>query len=123
MALDIIGQQGFSDLTPGQRREALLLAQKVRARRAELCEQLRAGMLPAGAILDPAAWKLLDPGDYKALKGLKVISFLRCLPGIGDKKAAQAMEACGVRARRRMNGLGPGQRAKLMAWLAARNTV
>jgi ribosomal protein S13 len=41
--------------------------------------------------------------------GMRVISVLEALPGIGRVKAAAIMESCGIAVSRRLRGLGPHQ--------------
>ena len=120
-AEQMTGQNGFSTLTSDERIMALKLAQQIRARRAAICDEVRAGRRTARSIIDFAAWKNQPEADYKALKSLKVRSFLFCLCGIGPAKADQAMADCKIKPGRRLNGIGPVQRARLIAWLEARN--
>lgn len=56
--------------------------------------------------------------DDPAVGKLKVKSMLESLPGVGKVKAGRLMEEIGIADNRRVQGLGPQQRAALLAELS-----
>lgn len=100
-------------LSHDQRVAASAKAVHIRTTRARVKGQLKAGQISLRDLLAVAA---VD--DIVA--GMKVVSVLESLPGIGHVKAAALMERCGVAMSRRLRGLGPHQSAALCAALAAR---
>ena len=50
-----------------------------------------------------------------ALAGMRVVDALAALPGIGPRSVERILTACGIAASRRLRGLGPNQRAALLA--------
>lgn len=50
----------------------------------------------------------------------RVEALLRAVPGVGPARAQATMRALGISPRRRVGGLGPRQRERLGAWIAAR---
>ncbi|HLS24863.1 MAG TPA: integration host factor, actinobacterial type [Beutenbergiaceae bacterium] len=94
-------------LTPEQRREALEKAKAARATRAEVKNRLKY----SGATLS----EVLEEGrSDEAIGKLKVVSLLESLPGVGKVTARQVMGDIGIAESRRVRGLGPHQRAKLV---------
>jgi hypothetical protein len=100
-------------LTHDQRVAASAKAVLIRTARARVKGQLKSGQISLRELLAVAA---VD--DIVA--GMKVVSVLESLPGIGHVKAAALMERCGVAASRRLRGLGPHQTAALCDALAGR---
>ncbi|AQW48514.1 integration host factor, actinobacterial type [Streptomyces violaceusniger] len=93
-------------LTPVQRAEALKKAAAVRRERGELLAQLKAG--------DLALRVLLEREDSVVGK-IRVRRLLESLPGIGSVRAGQLLADLGISESRRVQGLGPAQRAPLLA--------
>lgn len=94
-------------LTPEQRQEALEKAKAARATRAEVKNRLKY----SGATLS----EVLEEGRTdEAIGKLKVVSLLESLPGVGKVTARQVMGDIGIAESRRVRGLGPHQRAKLV---------
>lgn len=50
----------------------------------------------------------------------RVEALMRALPGVGPARAEAAMRDLGISPHRRVGGLGPRQRERLVAWLASR---
>lgn len=50
-----------------------------------------------------------------ALAGMRVSDALGALPGVGPSGVARIMDSCGIAPSRRLRGLGPNQRAALLA--------
>jgi ERCC4-type nuclease len=97
-------------LTPEQRTAALKKAAEARAARAELKERLKLGSMTIAQVLERA--------DTDVTVGkLKVLALLESLPGVGKVKARRLMEEIGIAESRRVKGLGPQQRASLLAQL------
>lgn len=94
-------------LTPEQRKQALVKASTVRKARAAFKRKIADGGLPASEALDQA---LADP---EVLGGLLVNEFLRCIPGIGIRRAALTLENIGIAANRRLRGVGVRQLGEL----------
>ncbi|MFF3403057.1 integration host factor, actinobacterial type [Streptomyces sp. NPDC002659] len=94
------------NLTPVQRAEALKKAAAVRHERGELLAQLKAG--------DLALTALLEREDSVVCK-IRVRRLLESLPGIGSVRAGQLLSGLGISESRRVQGLGPAQRARLLA--------
>jgi DNA uptake protein ComE-like DNA-binding protein len=97
-------------LSPEQRTAALKKAAEARVARAELKERLKLGSLTLAQALETA------DGDDTIGK-LKVLAMLESLPGVGKVKARRIMEEIGIADSRRVRGLGPQQRAALLAQL------
>lgn len=49
----------------------------------------------------------------------RVEALMRALPGVGPARAEAAMRDLGISPQRRVGGLGPRQRERLIAWLAS----
>ena len=59
--------------------------------------------------------EVLEEGrSDEAIGKLKVVSLLESLPGVGKVTARQVMGDIGIAESRRVRGLGPHQRAKLV---------
>ncbi|MGW6095037.1 integration host factor, actinobacterial type [Streptomyces sp. NPDC055157] len=99
-------------LTPSQRAEALQKAKAVRKERGDLLTQLKAGTLP---LTDLLARKDAVVGK------IRVRRVLESLPGIGTVRAGQLLSDLGISESRRVQGLGSGQRARLLALFPSRD--
>lgn len=99
-------------LSPEARAEALQKALRARRERAGLMAALKSGELTLPAVLartDDVVGKT------------PVHQLLRALPGIGTVRAQRLMTELNVPARRKVRGLGPRQRERLVALLPARD--
>jgi hypothetical protein len=88
-----------------QRREALAQANEVRAKRAQLKRDLKAGRV---SIVELIA----DPAPYLATA--KVMELLRALPAYGPIKATRLLENCQVSLTKSVGGLSERQRTELV---------
>ncbi len=95
--------------TPEQREQALAKAAAARQERAAAKEDLGKGTTTLAEVLYDEA---------SPLQGAKVSEVLRALPGIGAAGAASIMTEIGIRANRRVKGLGTLQRKALAERLA-----
>ncbi|MEM9513999.1 MAG: integration host factor, actinobacterial type [Actinomycetota bacterium] len=95
-------------LTPEQRAAALAKAAEARAARAEIKARLKMGSMTLA--------EALDSEDVNVGK-LKVVSLLESLPGVGKVKARRVMEDINIADNRRVQGLGPQQKQKLLEQL------
>lgn len=95
------------DLTPDQRRAALEKAARARKVRAEIKEDLKADRLSLRELLERA-------DSDEILAKLKVVSMLESMPHTGKVKARRLMRELDISERRRLRGLGPNQRRKLL---------
>ena len=89
-------------LSHDQRVAASAKAVVIRTKRAAVKSQLKSGQVSVSDLLVVA-----QVDDIVA--GMRVISVLGALPGIGRVKAAAIMESCGIAVSRRLRGLGPHQ--------------
>ena len=89
-------------LTHDQRVAASAKAVEIRTKRAQIKVQLKTAQISWRDLL--AVSKVDD-----IVAGMKVVSVLEALPGVGQIKAAAMMEKCGVATSRRLRGLGPHQ--------------
>lgn len=96
------------DSSPEQRAVALAKATEARRVRAEIKELLKTGTLTLAEVLDRA-----ESEDY--IGGLKVMTVLESMPGMGKIKAKRLMESLEVASNRRLRGLGDRQRSALLA--------
>ena len=90
------------------RRRALRSAAEARRVRAAWKARLGSGETDLAALLEASE-------TDQALAGLRVAEALGSLPGVGPKGVERIMDACGIAASRRLRGLGPRQRAALLA--------
>jgi len=97
-------------MTDEQRAETLEKAAAARKERAAAKADLGKGTTTLAAVLYDEA---------SPLQGAKVSEVLRALPGIGNAKAASLMTEIGIRANRRVKGLGKVQRKALAERFAA----
>ena len=99
----------FNELTAEQRQAALDKAKEMRAARAAIRADLKAGRLsPAEAVA-----RIDDP----VVGRIKVSTFIRSLPGFGKAKAEKVMADLGIMENRRLAGLGARQREALLEQL------
>ena len=87
-----------------QRMDALGKANEVRALRAQLKRDLKAGRVSIGALL-------LDQPPY--LETAKVFDLLLALPKVGRVKATKILQGCRVSPSKTFGGLSERQRAEL----------
>ena len=100
-------------LTNEQRKAASAKAVEVRTKRAELRRQLKESKVSFAEVLSVA--------DSDAIvSGMRVVTILESLPGIGKIKASALMETCDIAHSRRMKGLGTTQAKKLESALNGR---
>lgn len=98
-------------LTPEQRADALARALECRRHRAEFKERLRDGKYSMEVALAMAC-------DDDVLAGIRVVDFLKCLPGLGEVKAEKVMAKYGIAPNRRIRGLGEVQIMNLKQYAA-----
>ena len=87
-----------------QRMDALSRANEVRALRAQLKRDLKAGRVSIGALL-------LDPPPY--LETAKIFDMLLAVPKYGRVKATKILNSCRVSPSKTFGGLSERQRAEL----------
>lgn len=92
-------------LTPAQRTEALQKAAAVRRERAEVLAALKDGRLTLKDVLDR---------DDAVIGKTPARRLLEALPGIGKIRAGQLMKDLRISDRRRVQGLGAVQRARML---------
>ena len=97
-------QRATPERSLDQRMDALGRANEVRARRAQLKRDLKAGRVSIGALL-------LDRPSY--LETAKVFDMLLALPKIGRVKATKILQSCRVSPSKTFGGLSERQRAEL----------
>ncbi len=97
-------------ITDDERREALRKAAEVRQQRAVVRQQLKAGEITFGELLERSADDVVGK--------MKVLSVLEALPGVGKVMARRTLEQVGVAETRRVRGLGLRQRERLLELLA-----
>lgn len=100
-------------LTNEQRIAASAKAVIIRTKRAVLRKQLKDSQISFTGVLAVA---ITD----EIISGMKVVTILESLPGIGKIKAAALMATCDIAHSRRMKGLGTTQSAKLRTALNGR---
>jgi len=96
------------ELTDQQRAEALVKATAVRSARRKFKDAPARGEFSLEQAIKTAK-------ADEALAGIRVHDLLQCLPGIGPKRAAAAMEEIGISPARRIRGLGTHQVEALIA--------
>jgi hypothetical protein len=101
-------------LTHDQRVAASAKAVEIRTKRAGIKQQLKTSQVSLRELIEAA-----HHDDVVA--GMKVLSVLEALPGIGHVKATALMSTCGVAPSRRLRGLGPHQAAALCRVLDGRS--
>jgi hypothetical protein len=94
-------------LSPDQRRAALEKAAAARRQRAAVKEELKAERL--------SLTELFQRGQQDDVLGkLKVVSMLEAMPHTGKVKARRLMKDLDISESRRLRGLGPNQKKKLI---------
>lgn len=99
------------ELTAEQRERNRASAIEARRERARMLGGVREGRV------DPRG--VLMRRDRVAMR-TRVEALLRAMPGVGPARAEAAMRELGISPRRRVGGLGPMQRERLIAWIASR---
>lgn len=102
------------ELDPEQRAAALEKAKEARRVRAELKQMLKAGEVSLRQVLDRAE-------DAEPLAKMRVSDVLEAMPSYGRIKARRLMEELDIASSRRLRGLGPNQRAALLAHFEGRS--
>lgn len=100
-------------LTNEQRIAASAKAVIIRTKRAALRKQLKESEITFAEVMSVAI-------SDEIISGMKVVTVLESLPGIGKIKAAALMNACDIALSRRMKGLGTTQAQKLRVALNGR---
>jgi len=100
-------------LTNEQRIAASAKAVEIRTKRAAVRRQLKESKVSFAEVLSVA-----DSDDV--VSGMRVVTILESLPGIGKIKASSLMESCDIAMSRRMKGLGSSQAQKLKSALNGR---
>ena len=100
-------------LTNAQRLAASAKSVEVRSKRAEIRRQLKDSEVSFNEVLSVAA-------SDDIVSGMRVVTILESLPGIGKIKASALMEVCEIATSRRMKGLGKTQARKLKSALNGR---
>ncbi len=93
-------------LAPGQRDAALSKARALNSERKEVRDQLRQGSLSLAQALAQ---------DGEAAHGMRVVTVVRALSGIGAATARRLMREAGIDPGRRAGALNAGQRERLVA--------
>ena len=93
---------------PSQRMSALARSNEVRARRAELKRELKAGRKSIDAVL-------LDPPTY--IETAKVFDILLTIPGYGRVKVNKVLTHCRIASSKTIAGLSERQRRELISLL------
>jgi hypothetical protein len=96
------------ELSLRQRAAALERAAAARARRAELRAELKSGRLSVAELLNQA-------GTDDQVAAMRVTALLAALPGHGKVRASALLGELRIAPSRRLRGLGPKQRAALLA--------
>lgn len=95
-------------LTPEQRAANLEKAARVRRERAEIKDKLKMSLITLPELFAQAP-------DDDVIAKMKLVAVLESLPRVGKVKARRVMEEVGISASRRIRGVGPQQRAALLA--------
>jgi hypothetical protein len=100
-------------LTNEQRIAASAKAVEVRTKRAAIRRQLKDSQVSFSDVLSVS-------NSDDIVSGMRVLTILESLPGIGKIKASALMETCDIALSRRMKGLGSAQAQKLKSALNGR---
>ena len=92
-------------LAPAQRDAAMSKARLLNSERKEIRDQLQQGSLSLAQALAQ---------DGEATRGMRVVTVVRALSGIGAATAARLMREAAIDAARRIGGLTTGQRTRLL---------
>ena len=93
-------------ITPEVRAAALAKASQVRAERAQVKTQLKAGTVTLPELIARGA-------DDDVIAKMKVYALVQSMPGVDKVRAGQIMERLGIAEDRRVRGLGANQRQAL----------
>lgn len=104
----------LSDRTPEQRKAALRKATEIRAARAALLADLHDGRVSLADV-----FARVDSNDAVATR-TRVRAILIAHPGVGPVTADKTLENLSISPRRRLQGVGPLQRERLLQWSAER---
>lgn len=96
-------------LTDEQRRTALDKAMQIRTQQANICRCLKRGKIGIDDFF------MLADNGAEAASSMRVAKLVAAMPGYGFAKTRQLMARLAISERRRVRGLGPKQRAKLLA--------
>jgi S13-like H2TH domain len=99
------------ETTEEQRAAALARAAEARRVRAEIKQLLKTGSLTFQDVLDRAA-------EDDLVAGTKIQAIIVSMPGMGKIATKRLMEDIGIAENRTIRGLGPKQRAALVARFA-----
>jgi hypothetical protein len=102
------GDVGVPPLDDDARRRASRSAIDARRARAEWKVRLSRGEADLAGLLAAAM-------EEPALAGMRVTEALGSLPGVGPRGVETILASCGIASSRRLRGLGPNQRAALLA--------
>ncbi len=94
-------------LSPDQRRAALEKAAAARRQRAAVKEELKAERLSISELFERSE-------RDEVLGKLKVVSMLEAMPHTGKVKARRLMQDLDISESRRVRGLGPNQKQRLI---------
>lgn len=97
-------------LAPAQRDAALSKARLLNSERKKIRDQLQQGRLSVAQVLAQ---------DEEAARGMRVVTIVRALSGIGAATAARLMAQASIDGGRRVGGLTAGQRERLVAAMDA----
>ena len=95
-------------LSDDQRQAALAKAAEARRVRAALKEKLKAGEVSLAELFERAQ-------DDPIVAGTKILTIVESMPRTGKVKARRTLAAAGVSESRRVRGVGPAQRHRLLA--------
>ncbi|QPK82092.1 integration host factor MihF [Schaalia sp. ZJ405] len=95
------------ELTPQQRAQALEKATQARKRRAEVKAALKNRQMTVSEVFQLAE-------HDEAIAKMKAVTMLESLPRVGATTAAKLLDEFNIVASRRIRGLGPIQRQKII---------
>ncbi|MGI6677506.1 MAG: integration host factor, actinobacterial type [Dehalobacterium sp.] len=94
------------ELTSEDRNNALAKAQEMRKKRMDIRKQLKSGQLKLTDVFDQV--------ENEAIARMRVRYLLESLPQIGKVTSKKIMKEIGIAETRRIQGLGPKQKAVLL---------
>ena len=98
-------------LSSEERRAALLKAANYRKTRAQFKEEVRVGL---------RSWREALSSDDEAILRMRVKELLEAIPGFGSIRAIAILDRAGISHTRRVKGLGPTQKSRLLEELRGR---
>lgn len=107
------GINQLMSFTHEERLANLQKAHATRAARAGIKNNIRAGKFTIKNVVTRHS------GD-KNYEGLRVRDVIKCIHGIGPEKCKSAMEQLQIAQNRRVGGMTPDQRLRLVGWVEAR---